>query len=282
MTEMRCSPRTLLLLLAVLLLAGPALAQQGHDDPDADTARSAGATGTNTSSRDRLFLNFIEDGMIVDEQWWEGWLQYDDSDLIDRTILFGQAAFQMWDSVEVGARVGFGSTDATSGVDDGTGATDLDLWGKYYWNIDNDRTEISAGAILTVPTGDDSVGLGTDAFALKGFGAMRYRLEPVILTGTLGVQMNDDGRTLGSPDLDGEIAFNVGLGVIAPWSDAFSFVGELTWNSNRFDGFDDDSRLLGGINLRLGNRGMLRPALALGLQDGAPDAQVYVGYAYSF
>jgi hypothetical protein len=265
--------------LVLALLLSPAAAAQ-----DTTPTGSAGPppAATHSSSLDRLYLNFIEDAMIVDEQRWEGWLQYDDADFIDFTVLYGQAAFQIFRDTEIGGRVGFGRSDTDSGLSDGTGATDLDLWGKYYWNLGDRATEISAGAILTIPTGDDSVGLGADAFALKGFGAIRFSLQAVVLTGTLGLQVNETGRTLGSGDLDGEASFSAGAGVIAPWSEAFSFIGELSWKSNRFEGFDDDARLLGGLNLRLSDRGMLRPALAVGLQDGAPDFEFIIGYAHSF
>ena len=45
---------------------------------------------------------------------------------------------------------------------------------------------------------------------------------------------------------------------------------------------DSDTRLLGGINWRLANRGMFRGAVALGLDDGAPDFQLLLGYAHEF
>ncbi|HXV75458.1 MAG TPA: hypothetical protein VD788_04000 [Candidatus Polarisedimenticolaceae bacterium] len=261
-----------------MLLLAPAAAS-AQDEP----ATAPRVDSTVTSSRERLFLNFSEDAMITDEQWWEGWLQYDDRDEVDRTILFGQAAFQIWVNTEIGVRVGFGRTDNAPPLDEGNGATDLEAWGKYYWNLGNDRTELAAGVILTVPSGDDSVGLGFDAFALKGFGAVRYRLSTVILTGNVGLQLNEDGQTLNSGELQGETAFSVGAGVIAPWSDSFSFVGELTWEQSRFEEIDDgEAQLLGGLNLRLTNRGILRPAVAVGLQDGSPDWQIYLGYAYVF
>jgi hypothetical protein len=271
----------LALAAALALLTGSTVAQETETVEQSDIPATT-TSRTNTSSQDRLYINFIEDAMVVDEQWWEGWLQYDDADIIKRTILFGRAAFQPWDNVEVGGSIGFGNTDTSFDANEGTGATDLNLWGKYFWNLNNDRTEVAAGGIVTVPSGDDSVGLGFDAWALKAFGAARYRLKPAVVTGTVGLQFNSNGRTLGAPALDGEIAFSLGVGVIAPWSESFSWVGELTWKSERFDGADNDTQLLGGINLRLSSRGLLRPALAFGLQDGAPDLQVLVGYAYSF
>lgn len=273
----------LTLTTVLVLLPGSTLAQETEVvEVEVVEVPVTNNSPTNTSSQDRLYINFIEDAMVVDEQWWEGWLQYDDADIVKRTILFGRAAFQPWNNVEVGGSIGFGNTDTSFDSNEGTGATDLNLWGKYFWNLNNDRTELTAGGILTVPSGDDSVGLGFDSWALKGFGAARYRLKPAVITGTVGLQFNSNGRTLGSPTLDGEIAFSLGVGVIAPWSESFSWVGELSWKSERFDGAENDTRLLGGINLRLSSRGLLRPALAFGLQDGAPDLQVLVGYAYSF
>jgi hypothetical protein len=270
----------ILALPAAILLASAGVRAQETEQVDVVVVQNT--SPTNTSSRDRLYINFIEDAMIVDEQWWEGWLQYDEADNIDGTVLYGRAAFQPWENVEVGGSFGFGETNSSSSLPDGMGATDLNLWGKYYWNLGDQKTELTAGGVLTVPTGDNEVGLGWDAFALKGFGAIRYRLKPVVLTGTFGLQTNADGQVFNSGTLDGNLSVDLGIGVIAPWSESFSWIGELTWNSERFDGTDDNSQLLGGINLRLSNRGMLRPALAFGLQDGAPNLEVIVGYAYSF
>jgi hypothetical protein len=269
------------LVTVLALLPGSTLAQETETVETAEIVVTT-TSRTNTSSQDRLYINFIEDAMVVDEQWWEGWLQYDDADVVKRTILFGRAAFQPWDDVEIGASIGFGNTDNSNGFNEGTGATDLNLWGKYFWNLDNDRTELTAGGIVTIPSGDDSVGLGFDSWALKGFGAVRYRLKPAVITGTVGLQFNSSGRTLDEPTMDGEIAYSLGVGVIAPWSESFSWVGELSWKSERFDGAKNDAQLLGGINLRLSSRGLLRPALAFGLQDGASDLSILVGYAYSF
>jgi len=269
---------TRVLIPLLLLTTTAALAQQ--TSTSGSTAQAPAST--HTSSLDRLFINFVEDAMIVDQQRWEGWFQYDDSEFIDYTAVYGQAAFQLFANTELGGRVGFGKSDTDSGDLDGTGATDLDLWGKYYWNLGDRATEVSAGALLTVPTGDDAAGLGTDAFALKGFVAARISLEAVVLTGTLGLQANESGRFLGSDDLDGETSFTAGAGIIVPWSDSFSIVGELSWKTQRFEGFEDDGRVLGGINLRLSDRGMLRPAVSFGLEDGAPDYQFIIGYAHSF
>jgi hypothetical protein len=236
---------------------------------------------------DRLFLGFIEDAAIVSQQWWEGQIQFVDglyeNDAVDITAIYGVAAFQPVSDLEVGGRVGFGDSDIDGFDGDGSGATDLDLWAKYYIGANNEDTDWSLGGVVTVPTGDDTAGLGSDAFAVSGFSAVRHRLDKATVTGHLGLQMNGDGRAAGSTvDLDGQFAVQLGAGVIAPFTDDLSLVGELVYRGERFDGFDDDARLLGGVNWKVGNRGIVRAAVAVGLMDAAPDAQLIFGYAANF
>lgn len=246
-------------------------------------AQSSGTGMTrNTSSRDRLFLSFIEDAMVVEDQWWEGWLQYDDSDSFDRTVLFGRAAFQPWRNVELGGQFGFGNTDTPGGIPDGSGATDLDFWGKYYWRMDNEKTELAAGAVLTIPTGDDTAGLGFDAFALEGFGAIRQRLKVAVITGKVGLRANGDGQIFGVADLMGELSVSLGAGAIIPLSDRFAIIAEIDWENERFQNTDDDGEILGGFSLDVSNRGLVRGALGFGWTDGAPDFQLRIGYAATF
>lgn len=237
---------------------------------------------TVTSSTDRLFLNFIEDATVVNNQWWEGQVELVDGEVVDATLLRGIVAFRPWMDIEVGGRVGFGETDAPGTIPDGTGATDLDAWAKYYFNNGDGNTEFAVGAIVTIPTGDDSEGLGNDAFAAGVFGAMRYRLGIGIATGKVGVRKNGDGRQFGSPEVDGEVSPSLGVGLIAPWTDRVSFVAEVNWEAKRFEGGDADTRVLGGINWRAAGRGIVRAAVAVGLTDGAPDTQLNAGYAYTF
>jgi len=266
-----------LVLTILVLIAGTVAAQ----DPAPPPSPSPAPTVTDSRS-DRLFLNFLEDAAIVQRQWWEGQLEYTDGDPIDSVLLRGVVAFQPLASLEVGGRVGFGSTDTPSGYPDGTGATDLDIWGKYYFATPSGTTEFAAGAVVTVPTGDDTAGLGYDAFALGGFGSMRYNAKRFTLTGKIGLRFNDDGSILGSSDVDGETSASIGAGVIWPWSQAVGFVGELNYEDGRFDGQDPDTRALAGIQWHLSDRSLLRGSATVGLSDGAPDFQALVGYACIF
>jgi len=271
-------PRNLILLCGVvLLIALPVAAQTGDDRAAAVTA---GAPPT--SGGDRLFLSFIEDATVVDAQWWEGRFEYLDGENVEIMALSGVAAFQPWKRWELGGRVGFADSDISGSLSplSGSGATDLDVWGKY-WFPGSDATEFAAGGVVTIPTGDDSAGLGFDSFGVGAFGAVRHRLKRLILSFNGGLRFNGDGKIFGF-DVDGETSVKIGGGVIFPMADSITLVGELNFETERIDGAEDDFRVLGGVNWRLFNRGMLRGALGVGLSDGAPDWQILLGYAANF
>jgi hypothetical protein len=262
-----------------LLVFAP-LAAWAQDEPaPADTTQPA-VRITPGGGFHRLFLSFVEDATLVENQWWEGRFDYAKGDRVDLTVLRGIFAFQPWQNIGVGARVGFGNSDISGPGSslDGSGATDLDLWGKYYFGTGSGVTEFAAGGILTVPTGDDSAGLGYDAFAFKGFGSLRRPFRGWILSVDAGAQFNADGRIFGN-DLTGETSFMLGGAALFPTSDHVGFVVESRYESARFDGTDNDWRVLGGANWRVTNRGIVRGAVAIGLTDGAPDWQIFIGYA---
>jgi hypothetical protein len=241
-----------------------------------------------TSGSDRLYLSFIEDATVIEKQWWEGQLEIRNGDDVDAAYLRGIVAIQPMKDLEVGARMAFGNTDASAGLPDGSGGTDLDLWGKYYLGSDPKQTEFAVGGTLTIPTGDDTAGLGDDAFSLAGFGALRYRLPKWIITANAGVRLNGNGQTLGLPEQDGKVSLQLGGGAIIPLSDPVQVVGEVRYESERFEGgfdlpgYETDLRVLGGLNWRGVGRGQIRGAAAFGLTDGAPDLQLIGGYAVTF
>jgi hypothetical protein len=260
---------------ALAPIAPPALAQDAPAPAAPQAAAPAEAAG-------RLFLSFIEDAVVVDRQWWEGQLEYTDGDPIDSTVVRGVVALQPWKFVEVGGRVGFGNTDTESGLPDGTGGTDLDLWAKYYLGLDAKDTEYVVGGVVTVPTGDDTAGLGNDAFGAAIFGSLRYTLPELVLAGHVGVRFNEDATLLGLEEREGEVSPMIGVGVIVPAAERIEIVGEADFEGERFDGADDDLRLLGGVNWSVTERGIVRGGLVFGLTDGAPDFQAIVGYAAQF
>ena len=81
--------------------------------------------------------------------------------------------------------------------------------------------------------------------------------------------------------MTGQTAFGLSVGIIVPWTFRATFVGEAFYEGERFDGFDDQAALLGGVNVMLKD-GSIRGAVGLGLADGSPDLEVTVGYAIPF
>ena len=261
---------------ACLFLALPALAQ------------GAGSTSRATSGQDRLFLTFAEEAAVVPHQWWEGQLEFVDGNPIDQNILRGVIALQPFQDVEMGGRVGFGNTDSPGELPEGSGATDMDIWAKWHFGAVNAQTEFAAGALATIPTGDDSAGLGDDSFDFEIFGSGRFKTDSLIFSGVAGVRLNGDGQFFGGEDApqgfetNGNTSVLISGGAIYPVSDVLSLTGEAYFESERLDGGESDVRLSVGANWRPFNRGMLRGHVAVGLADGAPDAQVLLGYAYTF
>ncbi len=273
--EPRAARRMLYSLSALIL----ALAFSGA----ASAAGSAPAPAT--SDDGRFFQSFAEDAAIVRNQWWEGGFEFTSGQPpsdghLDVSALMINAAFQPLKGFEFGGRVGFGSSSADGDFPDGNGATDMDIWGK--WHVGGSgKSQFVVGALATVPTGDDTAGLGYDAFNIEGFGAMRYRMTEATLAAHLGFRINSDGHFLGY-SLDGKTSAIVGMGLIFPVSDQVGLVGEANMESERWEGADSDFRLLVGVNWRPLNKGMIRGAVSVGLTDGAPDGRLQIGYAYTF
>lgn len=250
-------------------------------DALAQAAPAPAAAAPSAAGRDRLFLAFAEDAAFVRQQWWEGQLEFADMDPWDVTAVRGVAAFQPIQKLEVGVRVGFGSTDGPPGVPDGSGATDLDVWGKWNLGTADGKTDFAVGALATVPTGDDTAGLGFDAFHFEVFGALRHHAAGATIAAHLGVRGNGDGQ-LGLGDLDGKTSAAFGAAILYPASDAVSLVGEISAETERFRQLDSDIRILGGATWTAFDRGLLRGAVAVGITDGAPDVQLIAGYAFTF
>jgi hypothetical protein len=86
--------------------------------------------------------------------------------------------------------------------------------------------------------------------------------------------------------LDGKVSAELGVGFIFPMSETISLVAEGQVETEQYknagDIGDTDTRILGGVDWKLGANGMFRGALGLGITDGAPDTQLILGYAARF
>jgi hypothetical protein len=233
---------------------------------------------------DRLFLSFVEDTAMVGQARYEGQLDLSSFEAVDQILSRAVVAVQFKDipRVEFGARFGIGGARFSGDVPDQGGYSDLDIWGKLFigprWRPD---TEFTAGALLTIGTGDEESGLGFGGMRSKIFGAMRKSFDNWELTANAGIRFNEGVSVYGVP-LDGETAPSFGVGAVVPYNEKITIIGELVYEGERFDGFEADSRLLAGVNWKLLQYGVLRLAVAGGLADGAPDFQFLGGYSFDF
>ena len=271
--------RWLVLALTLAAFAVPAVAQT--DPQPAPTATTATAAPKDAGPAGRLFFGFDREAVLVDRQWWEGQVEIAQGNDVDVQQIRLVVAMNPFRGVELGGRVGFGSTDTRSGLPDGRGATDLDLWAKFALGRFEGGTEVVAGALLTLPTGDNTAGLGDDAFSLGGFLAIRRPIGKMVLHADLGIRTTEDGEILGF-EQDGRTSGFVSAGLVIPIQPRLDIITEAIYESERFRGRDADTRVLGGVDWRLSKNGRLRGAIAFGLTDGAPDSQVIVGWAGMF
>jgi len=247
------------------------------------TPSSTSKHGKPAAISDRLFLSFAQDAAIVPSQWWEGQIQFDDgsSNLPDAFIARGVVAFQPFKNIEIGGRVGLGNTSASGNLPDGSGATDLDAYAKYFFANVADHTDLTAGLLLTVPTGDDNSGLGYNSFSEQIFGGVAYRLDNLVIGGHFGLRLNGNGDFQGT-SLSGKTSFELAGNVVIPTAHKLSVVAEAKIETERFDNQDSIVQLLGGVNWHAFGRGMLRGAIAAGLTDAAPNFTFLASYAYTF
>jgi hypothetical protein len=267
--------RAALVLAAFATAATAALAQ----DPT-PAARPPARTGT----IDRLFFSFAQDAAIVPSQWWEGQIEYQNGSSgvpVDALILNGVFAFQPVRRLEVGGSIGLGNTNADPGLPDGTGATDLNVYGKWMFENVSTNLDFAAGLLATIPTGDDTVGLGYNSFGEELFGSMRYRMDGAIIGSQIGVRFNGDGEFMGA-NLEGKTSFELGMSALFPMANQVTITAEAQIETARFDGLDSTANLVGGVNWRAFKRGMFRGALAAGLTDATPNFRVLASYVYAF
>jgi hypothetical protein len=269
---MRLNPPRCVALLAAALAVSAAAAQ------------TTPATTQRNGTTDRLFLSFAQEAAIVPSQWWEGQLEYVNggNDLPFDALLFrGVVAFQPVKNLELGGNFGLGNTNADPGIDDGTGATDLEVYGKYLFSNVSEGLDFAAGVLATIPTGEDNIGLGFNSFGAQAFGSMRYKMDSMSVGGNVGVRYNGDGSVFGV-DLAGKTSFQLGVNALFHLANSVTMTAEAQVETERFDGLDSDARLVGGVDWHAFQRGQFRASLAAGLTDSAPNFTVLVGYAYAF
>ncbi len=245
-------------------------------------AQPAGATAIGNDHR--LFQNFVEDGAITENVWFEGQFRFqsfDDSRMLSiRPVLAASFA----EDFEVGGRFGLATVDPERG-DTESGFTDLDLYGKI--RLTTKPTQLSVGLLLDLPTGeeDKSLRLGTGEMDLALFGGIRHDFGAVSLVGNAGLRINQDPdvtdsdvlRAIGLPggsEAEGETSIELGGALLFAMTQRLAGQLEVSYETERIDGLGSDLRVTVGGEYRLRESLGLRMAGAVGQGDGAPDYEV--------
>jgi hypothetical protein len=239
--------------------------------------------GVDTGGAERLFLMFVEDPALVDDPYLEGRVDFADYGSVDTlgVDLIFATPFGALPRIEWGLAGGFANVSRSGGSDE-SGARDLDLWGKFaFYRSANNRTDMAFGALLTLPTGDDAIGLGRDALQSKLFYSASYAFRDLALIGSVGVRVTGDGM-IGGLSLDGAVSGTAAIGVSLPLWHSITLTTELDYQSERFDGFGEESRVAFGVDWRIFARGVFRGAVIGGLVDDSADARIVAGFGYSF
>ena len=168
------------------------------------------------------------------------------------------------DDLEAGGRWGFASIDPD--FDDGeTGLRDLGAYARYRLPLQAEF-DAAVGAEFTLPVGSEDVGGGN--FDFRGFGALRTDVDGnLTLIGSAGLESVEVGD-------DRELGLFLGGGTIVPLTEELAVIAELDLSTAT-----DLARLTGGLDYELPPGGHLRGAIALGLDDDAPNFELILGFA---
>ena len=139
----------------------------------------------NTLDDVKLFQNFLRDAPITQTLFVDGGLSYSSYNGFSDLDIGAQGAYPINEKLQVDAALGFSSRSFdNSHIDSQSGLTDLYVGGRY--NVMPGKTNVSAGAYLTLPIGSEDAGYGSLNFG--GYGALRHPLDNgMVVTGTFGL-----------------------------------------------------------------------------------------------
>ncbi|PIE71887.1 MAG: hypothetical protein CSA22_00580 [Deltaproteobacteria bacterium] len=237
----------------------------------------------------RLLQKAEWDGAVIVGNWLSGEFRYQRYDQDIDALVLGQTfatAFPRLPLLELGGRFWVINADYDD-TDDEFGIGDIDCWGKYQF-LSSGPLQVSGGMMLSLPLGSDKVlhPRATGAINMELFTAARYQVSrEIIAIGHFGIRKNGDmDIDLAGVDweLDGEIQLELGGGVLVDLTPTLNVSAELNFASEPYDSSDNDIELTGGAEYLLQQNMSLTAGLGLGLDDGAPEAELIVGYTLSF
>ena len=263
----------------------------------------------NEVSNDSRLLQHPEwDGAVVSSPLLSTDLRYQDWDEKGTDFMLSPLfamPVPMLEQLEMGLRFYLLYWDPDSGAyDDGFGMGDVDFWLKYLI-LQTSNLETSAGLLVTLPLGDDSIGLpvASGEFNFELFGGLRYHLnETWAVIAHVGFRKNADMdvefKDGGSDKWEGENQYQLSGGVIYQVSPKLSVNGEFSYASNPYSTYtrqslgrwsaytknddQDDIRLTGGAEYAILDDVSIKGGIGLGLDDFSPDFDIILGFTYGF
>lgn len=225
---------------------------------------SSAYTTTDDLTDVRPFEAWVTDATFTKGVDVEPVLVFGDSDGFSSLLAGARAAVWVAEGFELGGSWGFRSVDPSVG-DSRNGLDDLAIYGRYELPVEADAT-IAIGAEFTLPVGEEDVGASN--FDVNVFGAVRYDANGnATLFGHAGVQSIELGD-------DREAGLLLGGGVLVPLTEELALVSELNLATA-----SEAASILGGVDYELPPGGHLRAAVGLGLDDGAPDFELRLGFS---
>ncbi len=293
---MRSTCSTSIPALATAALMATALMLPVVTPAQSQSTTVANASPATASPDDRRFVQiFIHDAAIVVNLWLEGQLRLQSLSNNDDAFRVGPVfAFSPVDRLEIGGRIDYIDRDVPGGGSE-SGLGDTTAWAK--WQFFHNPVQFTVGVELFLPTGDEDAFLGTGEFDIGVFGAVRKNLDEAYITGYFGFRDNGDSAVGGDVlpselKLKGDTSIFLGGGVMFPLNDRFALSGELRVETERYEGSGKAEKAVEGgeslIDLTVGGywylskEATLRAGFGIGLDDGAPDWQLIVGFAWHY
>lgn len=255
---MATKPSCVQIACALLLVAWPATVV-------AQMQTSSAYTTTDDLSDVRPFQGWLRDATFTPGVDLEPVLEIGNWDDFTTVFAGAQAAFWTTRDVELGGRFGVVNFDSDNGGSE-SGVSDLRLYGRYRLPIDSAAT-YAVGSSFDLPIGDEDVFESTFDFAF--FGAMRYTVpDGVAILARVGIESLERGRD------NRESGIFLGGGALVPVTEELAIVAEFDLTTAV-----DFAAITGGVDFELPPGGHLRAAIALGLDDQAPDVELRLGFA---
>ncbi len=231
------------------------------------TLYAAGATMDNV----KLFDNFFQDASQERGVYAEGSLGYVNNDNFDGMLFGVRGGAPIAPRIEIGMQAGFVSLDYDHSPSE-SGLSDPIIGVKYHLN-NWENNQLSVGAHLSLPVGDEDVGGDRTNFGV--FGAIRHPMNArAVITGIAGLSSIEVSDGWGN---DREFSLQLGGGLIYKVDALLHGIAELTM-ATEVEKMD----LTLGADYVVQDNGRLRGSVDLGLDDGSPDFTLTVGYLHRF